>query len=678
MHCPHCGSPVSAGEKFCRICGNSLKPKPANQPKPAGILDERYEILEKLESGGMGQLYRVRDRRLDRVFALKEMKVEFPDEEKRKQAEEWFRREARILCNLRHPNIPIVTDFFNEDDKYYLVMDYIDGSPLDKENLPLTEAQARDFLGTALDILQYLHNNDIIHRDIKTEHFMRDKATGKYFLVDFGTARSITPQKKNTAIGTPGFASPEHYEGFADQRSDIYSLGAVMYHIVTGIDPRTRPPFDFKPLAETAPHISRELAETIKKAITYKPEQRFQSAAEMAQSISLSSPAFTAPPVKPAVKVETTPLTEIPRETRIIKEDIVPPKPVKEPGKKDPLKTLLFDEPDYNDYRTLHRKRKMTVQTSGALPPVMGIEGKAFRVIKSPHMGWVSSIAFVPPGDVLAVAYMDGVIILWDITANEQVGVLKKTITYSTHLCMDVAASINGEYLAQAMDNGKIILWDMVTNKKIRAVATNSETVNSIVFSGEKHLVSGSQDESVTLWDVDEFYEVSSKWGNKGGVKSMALSNDRKLLVIGCGDGMLRMWELHSLVSMVLKPDVERGHRGKVNGLSFSWDDKYLLSVGDDRYLRQWNVMETRPVYMKPGKSASIGFKNITAIACSPRQNIFVTGKEDGTVSIWDMDKFKPEKTLEEHPQRIVKIAFSQNGYYFATASEDGLVIAWK
>lgn len=664
MHCPHCGSPLAApGEKFCRICGNSLMENPvSNLINKKSILDERYEILEKKGTGGMGVLYRVRDRRLDRIFALKEMRVTFPDESQRKKALEWFQREAKILCNLRHPNVPVVIDFFSENDRNYLVMDYIDGISLDREPLPLPEDKARAFLATAMDILRYLHNQNLIHRDIKTEHFMEDK-TGKYYLVDFGTARTLSPTEVKTAIGTPGYASPEHYEGFADRRSDIYSLGSVMYHLVTGIDPRTRPPFDFKPLSETAPTITPKLANLIGKMLAYKPEDRFQSVEEIETYLS------------------STPETAV--ETRIMSS--LSSSPVSAAGSKttknlrsdNPLKTLLLEEPSYDDYSTLHRKKEVKIST-GALAPIAGIQGELFREIQSPHLGWVSSITFIPPGDVLAVAYADGVIMLWDITRGEQAGVLKKEITYSTNLCLDVAASANGELLAQGLDNGKVNLWDLVTNRKIRTISTNSGAVNRMVFSGERTLITGSQDESVAVWNVDEFKSIDEKWGNKGGVKSLALSSDRRLLVIGCGDGYLRLWEIHSLVSIVLKPEHAFGHRGRVKDLSFSMGDGYLISIGEDRYIRLWKVMETQPAVIKPDKTSSMDFGSINSVAISPRQDIFVTGKHDGSLKMWDLQAFKPLKNLRSHDKPIVRIAFSQNGCYFATASEDGLVVAWK
>ena len=664
MHCPHCGSPVAMpGEKFCRICGNSLTGNPvSNLLTKRSILDERYEILEKMGTGGMGVLYRVRDKRLDRIFALKEMRVTFPDESQKKKAEEWFQREAKILCNLRHPNVPIVTDFFSENDRNYLVMDFIDGTSLDKASLPIQEDKVRAFLITALDILKYLHNQDLIHRDIKTEHFMEDKS-GKYFLVDFGTARTLSPTERKTAIGTPGYASPEHYEGFADRRSDIYSLGAVMYHLTTGIDPRTRPPFDFRPLSEIAPAITPKLAELIGKMLAYKPEDRFQSVEEMEAFLSSTD--------EPVVQ------TRIMSSSSSIQKEQTGSKITQKLKNDNPLKTLLLDEPDYDDYSTLHRKKEVRISAT-ALPPISGIKGELFREIQSPHLGWISSITFVPPGDVLAVAYADGVIMLWDVTRGEQMGVLKKEISYSPHLCLDVAASANGELLAQGLDNGTVNLWDLVTNRKIRTISTNTAAINSMVFSGNKTLITGSQDESVAVWDVDEFRNLSEKFGYLGGVKSLALSQDRKLLVIGCGDGYLRLWEIHSLVSIVLKPENERGHRGKVKDLSFSRGDAYLISIGEDRYIKLWKVVETQPAVIKPDKTAMLDFGSVNSVAFSPRQDIFVTGKHDGSLKMWDLETFKPVKNLRSHDRGIVKIAFSQNGCYFATASEDGLVVAWK
>ncbi|MHC9545053.1 MAG: protein kinase [Vulcanimicrobiota bacterium] len=285
MNCPYCQTPQKDGARFCNQCGSPLT---SSDLATGSMLDNRYEVIQMVSKGGMGALYKVKDHRLmDRVFALKEMLDNFTDQKDRSDAISWFKREAEILCSeIRHSNIPVVKDFFIEKGRYYLVMDFIQGSNLEHAyKIPLDEKTAREFALTSVDILEYLHSRKIIHRDIKPENFILEKATGRIFMVDFGTATIFSSRKTKTAIGTQGYASPEHYEGKADERSDIFSLGATLHRLITGVDPKARAPFTFDPVRTLNSSISPAFAAIVEKALQYKPENRFQSAAEMKKAL---------------------------------------------------------------------------------------------------------------------------------------------------------------------------------------------------------------------------------------------------------------------------------------------------------------------------------------------------------------------------------------------------------
>lgn len=222
------------------------------------LSDHRYRIERLVASGGMGAVYRAIDTRFNRPCAVKEMLDEFSDEKDRAQAVEWFSREATLLLDLNHPCIPRVRDFFIERGRHYLVMDFIEGSTLaevlEKEGNVLgiqgvrgvTEVRARIWARQLCDVLNYLHRQTppIIFRDLKPSNIM---VTGRdeIRLIDFGIARSFQSQGKATIIMTLGYAPPEQLHGQPEPRSDIYSLGATLYRLLTAHDAANNKPSIF-------------------------------------------------------------------------------------------------------------------------------------------------------------------------------------------------------------------------------------------------------------------------------------------------------------------------------------------------------------------------------------------------------------------------------------------------
>src|SRR5256714_8340433 len=245
----------------------------------------------------MGAVYYAKDRNLgDAPRAVKEMIQSHLDESQQEKAVADFKRESMLLASLEHPSIPTIYDYFYDDaaTRFYLVMKYISGGDClaRLRNAPgnrIEELTVADWGMQAADVLEYLHNQrpPIIYRDLKPANLMIDGNNGREMLIDFGIARWVAPQEKGvTAVGTMGYAPPELFGGKAEPRTDIYSLGATMFHLLTGQDPQDNPLliFDFtknpRP-RQLAPSISNEMEAILMRAVEYKPEHRFRSAAEM-------------------------------------------------------------------------------------------------------------------------------------------------------------------------------------------------------------------------------------------------------------------------------------------------------------------------------------------------------------------------------------------------------------
>lgn len=255
------------------------------------VVAQRYVIERLLGSGGMGEVYLVSDRNLPgRMWALKEMRPDPNDDQAEQEAQ--FRREAEILCGLDHPSLPKVSAWFVDDGRHCLVMEYIAGQTLfdvleGTAALFLDEATLRDWGTQLCDTLHYLHTQSppVIYRDLKPKNVILT-ATGLK-LIDFGIARTFEADKATDTIviGTPGFAAPEQYgRRQTDARSDIYSLGATLHALATRLDPADSP-FCFSVPSSIHTSLSYAFDVALLKALSLRPEDRFQTALEMREAL---------------------------------------------------------------------------------------------------------------------------------------------------------------------------------------------------------------------------------------------------------------------------------------------------------------------------------------------------------------------------------------------------------
>jgi len=312
-YCGECGAPQdpapispppiiieARSEPSEDLMPESKKPKqaPTNQLEPGTLLLDRYLIVQRVGGGGMGSVYQARDKRLaDRLCAVKEMIELFADKNQRTKAVEDFKREAEVLAQLDHPSIPTVFDYFIEGGRYYLVMRWIGGGDLAEQmrlrGSRVDEPTVTKWAIQICDVLHYIHSQKppIIYRDLKPANLMIDDKTGRVMLVDFGIARVVRPTEKGvTAIGTMGYAPPELFAGKVETRSDIYSLGATMFHMLTGADPQDNPLliFDFsknpRP-AQINSAITPEMEQILMRTVAHKTEDRQSSALELMRAL---------------------------------------------------------------------------------------------------------------------------------------------------------------------------------------------------------------------------------------------------------------------------------------------------------------------------------------------------------------------------------------------------------
>lgn len=256
------------------------------------VVDGKYEILKLIGQGGMSKVYLAMDKRLNKQWAVKEIEKKARDKNNQVIIQSAI-VEANMIKKLDHPCLPRIVDIIDNGNVIYVIMDYIEGEPLDKV---LNEYGAQpqdaviDWAKQLCEALEYLHTRKppIIYRDMKPANIML-KPDGYLKLIDFGIAREYKEQNlaDTVSLGTKGYAAPEQFggKGQTDARTDVYCLGATLYHLVTGQNP-CEPPYELYPIRHWNPQLSGGLEKIIQKCTQLNPDDRYQSCAELLYALN--------------------------------------------------------------------------------------------------------------------------------------------------------------------------------------------------------------------------------------------------------------------------------------------------------------------------------------------------------------------------------------------------------
>lgn len=295
-YCVRCGAANPRDASVCFACGLSLKITAAlhNVVDDQHLLQERYRILAQVGKGGFSAVYKAEDTHYhDHPVAIKAITLSGLKPSEVIEATEAFNRELLLLSGLKHPNLPHIYSHFADVECWYLVMDFIEGTTLEKylETTPAGRLPVGEVFEIGLllcNVLEYLHSRQpaIIFRDLKPANIMCTP-TGNIALIDFGIARHFKPgQAKDTMpFGSPGYAAPEQYgKAQSSPRTDIYGLGVTLHQLISGNDP-AQTPFRFAPLALTGEPTLAELETLIMRMLTIDAEQRPTNIGEVKQEL---------------------------------------------------------------------------------------------------------------------------------------------------------------------------------------------------------------------------------------------------------------------------------------------------------------------------------------------------------------------------------------------------------
>ena len=289
--CPQPKNPIHV--ESCQACGSQL------------LLRDRYRVVKALGQGGFGATFLAQDESLpgDPCCVIKQLRPASTGSHILSMARELFEREARTLGKIgNHPQVPRLLDYFEDNQQFYLVQEYISGSTLQQEirrSGPLSEAGVKHFLSEILPLLQYIHSQQVIHRDIKPANIIRRDQDGRLVLIDFGAVKNqVNPVTTNAsdqtaltnfAIGTPGFAPPEQMALRPVYASDIYAVGVTCIYLLTGKSPKD---LDYNPSTgemvwQKYVQVTAHFAEVLKKMLEASVRHRYQCATDIMRALDL-------------------------------------------------------------------------------------------------------------------------------------------------------------------------------------------------------------------------------------------------------------------------------------------------------------------------------------------------------------------------------------------------------
>ncbi|MBD1912510.1 MULTISPECIES: serine/threonine-protein kinase [unclassified Leptolyngbya] len=291
---PACPNPENLLDtELCQACGSKL------------LLRDRYRVLQELGRGGFGATFLAKDESLpgSPYCVIKQLRPAVSSPNVLQMARDLFRREAKTLGKIgNHPQVPRLLDYFESNQEFYLVQEYISGSTLQQEvkkNGPFSEAGVKQFLSEVLPMLQYIHSSQVIHRDIKPANLIRRSQDKKLVLIDFGAVKDkVSPTRANAseqtaltayAIGTPGYAPPEQMSMRPVYASDIYAVGVTCVYLLTGKSPKD---LDYDPTTgelmwNRHVHVSEHFATVLHKMLEMSVRHRYQNANEVLRALDL-------------------------------------------------------------------------------------------------------------------------------------------------------------------------------------------------------------------------------------------------------------------------------------------------------------------------------------------------------------------------------------------------------
>lgn len=666
------------------------------------LLQGRYQVVQVLSAGRFCQTYIAQDTyQVDRPNCV--VKHFLPVDNSKSllpTLKQLFDREVAALKKLgNYPQVPQLLAHFEENQEFYLVQEFIAGSPLSDELKPgqqWSESQVIDLLQEVLGILSLIHSYGLIHRDVKPSNLIRRQKDRRLVLIDFGSVKQawmqvVTVQGKTSAsyaigipatlaIGTSGYMPTEQGRGRPRPNSDIYALGMIGIQALTGLSP-TELLEDFNSAEVIWQHkaqVSADLANVLNKMVCYDFKDRYQSVTEVLQA--LQPLLNTAVPQHSA----TTQLSGIEMQPKSSADAVLVrdrlrqhlskqitnaavlrflKKPAVLIGIATSASVLALILGNYYFARS-PASTSQAAQNSVVPLPNTASGNIALTKTLSGHSNVVWSIAFNSNG-YLASGSEDKTIKLWNLPAGE----LQSTLEGHTGTVWSIAFSPDGQTLASGSNDNTVKLWNLPTGELQRTLEGHTGTVWSVALNPDgQTLASSSEDRTIKLWNLTTGELQRTLEGHTDAVRAIAFSLDGQTLASGSNDNTIKLWNLPSgnLLRTLL------GHQDRVISIALSPDKQILASGSVDKTIKIWHPSS--------GKLLRTLARNpdwVNSIAISPDSRILASGIGD-VIKIWDLNTGYLLQILSGHSSDITSVSFSANGKTLVSASRDRTIKVWQ
>ncbi len=652
-----------------------------------------YELLAEIARGGMGVVYKARQRSLNRIVALKMILTgQLASEEDVKR----FRAEAEAVANLDHPGIVPIFEVGEHEGQHYLSMGFVDGESLARRVAggPLPPRDAAHLVRQVALAVQYAHDKGVIHRDLKPANILLQRSevrsqrseaaarasssdlcplTADLFpkITDFGLAKRVQGGSELTAtgkvMGTPSYMPPEQAAGKATQigpAADIYSLGAVLYCLLTG-----RPPFQsanpldtLRQVLEQEPisprqfnrGVPRDLETIALKCLEKNPARRYGSAAALAADLERW---LNHEPI------QARPSTAWERSFKWAKR-----RPAVASLAAAVLVTLLAGTvvSSYFAVRYYAAAKRADAKAADALTENRRANDNAQKAIAKADEALANAKkaqiekdrADAKADEARRNLYVSHMILAQEAWENARAGRL-----------LELLKQHEPQRGSEDLRGFEWHYWNRLAHPYQMNLKGHTSRVYSVAFSADgKRLVSASRDQTVKVWDATSGQETLTLKGHTGPVWSAAFSADGKWLASASGDQTVKVWNATSgQESLTLK-----GHTGWVTSVAFSPDGKRLASASDDQTVKVWDATSGQETLTLKGHAGEV-----TSVTFSEDGTRLASASYDKTVKVWDTASGQVTLTLKGHTGSVRSVAFNTDGKRLASASQDQTVKVW-